>query len=405
MTDGSLHDIRVLDLSRILAGPFCTQILGDLGADIIKVERPGSGDDTRSWGPPYMTGKDGQDTTESAYYLSANRNKRSIAIDITRPEGQALIHELMARCDVLIENFKTGGLAKYGLAYDQIKDRHPHLVYCSITGFGQTGPLAQEPGYDFLAQAMSGLMAITGEPDGVPMKAGVALSDIITGLYSAIGILAALHSRERTGKGQHVDLALTDSTLAAMTNIAQYYLIAGTTAPRRGNAHATIVPYQTFETADGHVILAIGNDRQFRRFAAFAGREDWADDERFATNQNRVRHRDTLVPQIAALMKQHPTAYWVDRLHEINVPAGPVNAMDATFAHPQTKAREMEIAMAHSLADAPIALVGSPLKLSETQVRYKYPPPYLGQHSTEILEELLDKTAADIEALRENGVI
>ena len=284
MTQNTLDNIRVLDLSRVLAGPSCTQILGDLGADIIKIERPGHGDDTRKWAPPYLKDTDGHDTNESAYYLSANRNKRSLAVDLTTEAGQDLIHKLLEKSDVLIENFKTGNLARYGLSYNQIKDRHPHLIYCSITGFGQNGPLSTEPGYDFLAQAMSGLMAITGEPDGEPMKIGVALSDVMTGLYAAVGILSALHARTTTGKGQHVDLALLDCTLAGMVNIAQYYLTSGNLAPRLGNAHSTIVPYQCFAASDGYLIIAVGNDRQFKRLADFIGKPEWTNDERFSTN-------------------------------------------------------------------------------------------------------------------------
>ncbi len=395
---GALLGIRVVDLSRILAGPFCTQILGDLGADIIKIEKPGAGDDTRTWGPPFLKDGKGQDTTESAYYLSANRNKRSIALDITTPEGQEIIHRLLEKSDVLIENFKTGGLKKYGLGYEQIKERHPHIIYCSITGFGQTGPLATEPGYDFLAQGMGGLMAITGVPDGEPMKAGVALSDVITGLYSAIGILAALHARGDSGKGQMVDLALLDCTLASLTNIAQYYLTSGKLAPRLGNAHSTIVPYQVFRTSDSHVILAIGNDGQFRHFCKFIG-TNWADDPRFATNQQRVRNRSELVPMIEDVIAKKTTSYWVEALHEADIPVGPVNAMDQVFAMEQTQAREMKIAMAHPSGPDLAHLVGSPLKLSGTPVVYRRPPPVCGQHTAEILREILGMDAAAIDRL------
>ena len=400
----TLGDIRVLDLSRVLAGPCCTQILGDLGADIIKIERPGGGDDTRKWGPPYLEDKDGNETGESAYYLSANRNKRSVAIDITTTEGQDIIHALLEKCDVLIENFKTGGLEKYGLGYAQIKERHPHIIYTSITGFGQTGPLASEPGYDLLAQAMGGLMSVTGEPDGQPMKAGVALSDIMTGLYAAIGILAALHKRKETGHGQHIDVALLDCTLAAMTNIAQYYLTSGDLAARRGNAHATIVPYQAFPSADGHVVIAIGNDRQFARFAAFTG-QDWAKDERFATNRARVKNRETLVPMIETITKREPTSWWVAKLAEIDVPAAPVNDMAQAFSHPQVKARDMQITMPHDTAGRDIDLVGSPLKLSATPVSYDRAPPVCGQHTDDVLGELLGMDKEDIQKLRDKGIV
>lgn len=402
---GALHNIRVLDLSRILAGPVCTQILGDLGADIIKVECPGGGDDTRKWGPPFLGGRDGADTDESAYYLSANRNKRSVTIDITKPEGQALIHGLLEKCDVLIENFKTGGLEKYGLGHEQISERHPHIVYCAITGFGQTGPLANEPGYDFLAQAMSGFMAFTGAPGGDPVKAGVAISDIMTGLYAAIGILAALQARQHTGRGQMVDLALTDCMMAGMTNIAQYYLTSGTLAPRVGNAHATIVPYQAFRTADGWVVVAIGNDSQFRRFCNFIGHAEWADDVRFSTNRARLAHRDELSPLMQAIIESKPTDYWVSGLYEVDVPVGPVQDMAQAFAHPQTQARGMEIEMAHTLCDAPVKLVGSPLKLSDTPVAYNRAPPVCGEHTGEVLREMLGLDADKLTALKNGGVI
>ncbi|MCD8497633.1 MAG: CoA transferase [Alphaproteobacteria bacterium] len=402
---GALSHIRVLDLSRVLAGPSCTQILGDLGADIIKIEKPGEGDDTRGWGPPFLKDTDGNDTTESAYYLSCNRNKRSVAIDIKTPEGQVLIHKLLEKSDVLIENFKTGGLEKYGLGYEQLKSKYPQLIYTSITGFGQTGPLAHEPGYDLLAQAMSGLMAITGEPDGMPMKVGVALSDIMTGMMAAIGTLSALQAREKTGKGQMVDVALLDTTVAALTNIAQYYLTSGKTAPRRGNAHSTIVPYQAFEAADGHIVLAVGNNSQFAKFATFAGHPEWAEDERFSRNSARVANRDTLVPMIADVLKSKPVSYWVEGLTKIDVPCGPVQAMDQVFAMDQIRARGMAIEMPHPLTDKPVKLVGSPLHLSDTPVDYKLPPPPCGQHTAEVLEELLDMDSAAIDALKKSGIV
>lgn len=401
----ALDNIRILDLSRVLAGPSCTQLLGDLGAEVLKIEKPGAGDDTRGWGPPFVKDAQGNDTSESAYYLSCNRNKKSIAIDIGTTEGQKIIHELAAHCDVLIENFKVGGLKKYGLSYDDMKAAHPHLIYCSITGFGQTGPLAHEPGYDFLAQAMAGLMACTGEPDGQPMKVGVALSDIMTGLNAAVGILAALNKRHETGTGQHVDVALTDCTLAAMSNLAQYYLTSGKIAPRLGNAHSTIVPYQAFEAADGHVILAVGNNEQFAHFAAFAGHPEWAEDERFVRNRDRVGHRDILVPLIKEVIARHPVAYWVEGLAKVNVPCGPVNTMDKVFAMEQIQARGMEIEMDHPLSPAPVHLVGSPLKLSDTPVSYERPPPVCGQDTACVLKNLLDLKAEDIAELKEKGII
>lgn len=401
----SLENIRVLDLTRVLSGPYCTQTLGDLGAEIIKIEKPGAGDDTRGWGPPFLKDKDGNDTTESAYYLSCNRNKKSVAIDIKTEEGQALIHKLLERTDVLIENFKVGGLKKYGLSYDQLKDQYPRLIYCAISGFGQNGPLAHEPGYDFLAQGMAGLMACTGGPDQPPTKVGVALSDIITGLNAAIGILAALNSRIRTGKGQLIDVCLTDCTLASLTNIAQYYLTSGKTSPRLGNAHSTIVPYQSFETSDGHIIIAVGNNEQFKRLCTFLEHPDWADDERFARNRDRVKHRDILVPLLIEEFKIHTTDYWLNGLRGVDVPCGPVNTMDKVFAEPQTQSRNMQIEMKHSLSSKPIQMVGSPLKMSETPVSYDISPPTLGQHTRDVLENLLQLPADEIESLKKKGVI
>lgn len=401
----SLDGLRVLDLSRVLAGPVCTQVLGDLGADIIKIEKPGAGDDTRQWGPPYLKDKDGNDTTESAYYLSCNRNKRSVSIDISRPEGQDLLRQLAARSDVLIENFKVGGLEKYGLGYEQLRRHAPRLVYCAISGFGQTGPLASEPGYDFIAQAMSGLMASTGEPGGQPMKAGVALSDVMTGLYGAIGILAALRHRDSTGEGQMVDLSLLDVSVAGMTNIAQYYLTAGEPAPRMGNAHATIVPYQTFPTRDGHVVIAVGNNTQFSRLCGFIGRAEWSADPRFSTNRERVRHRAELCAMLSDIFRGETTAYWVDGLRGIDVPAGPVNTIEQVFADDQIGARGMRIAMPHPYAAGPVPLVGSPLKLSAAPVRYDRAPPVCGQHTGEVLREILGLSEDAIQALKDGAII
>lgn len=401
----SLDGLRVLDLSRVLAGPVCTQILGDLGAQIIKVEKPGAGDDTRYWGPPFLQDNDGNDTSESAYYLSCNRNKKSVAIDISTPEGQALIHNLLEDTDILIENFKVEGLAKFSLDYEQLKDKYPALIYAAISGFGQNGPQAKEPGYDFLAQGMAGLMAATGGPDQEPTKVGVALSDTITGLYAAIGILAALQSRHASGKGQMVDVSLVDCTLASMTNLAQYFLTSGTVAPRLGNAHSAIVPYQAFEAADGHIILSVGNDRQFARFATFAGKPEWADDPRFATNSARVLNRDALVPQIKAVIAARPMAHWIEGLHGVSVPCGPVNTMDKVFEEPQLQARDMRIQMPHPYHEAPIDLVGSPLKLSGTPVSYDHTPPVLGQHTREILQNLLQMSEGEIQDLERKGII
>jgi crotonobetainyl-CoA:carnitine CoA-transferase CaiB-like acyl-CoA transferase len=402
---GALDGIRILDLSRILAGPVCTQMLGDLGADVIKIEKPGAGDDTRGWGPPYLTDGEGHATTESAYYLCANRNKRSAAIDIASPEGQDLIHRLLQKSDILIENFRTGGLEKYGLDFAAVHKRHPRIIYASITGFGQTGPLAAEPGYDLMAQAMAGLMAVTGEPDGQPMKAGVALSDVMTGLYAAVGILAALHKRQETARGQLVDVSLMDCTLAGLVNLAQYYLTSGKPASRTGNAHASIVPYQAFAAADGWLVVAVGNDSQFARFAALVGHAEWAKDPRFAANAARVVNRDIIIPLIADEMKKQPVARWLAALKKIDVPSGPVNRIDQVFAMEQIRARGMDIAMDHPLSAKPIRLVGSPLKLSETAVAYRHAPPVCGQHTNEILQELLTVSERELEDLRARRVI
>lgn len=385
----TLQGLKVLDLSRVLAGPFATQILGDMGADIIKVEKPGSGDDTRNWGPPFLQADDAHATNrESAYYLSINRNKRSVAVDIATAEGQQIIRQLAEGADVLIENFKVGGLRKYGLDYESLAAANPKLVYASISGFGQTGPLASEPGYDFLAQGMAGLMTATGGPDAPPTKAGIAIADILTGLYAAIGILGALQARHATGKGQHVDVALTECTLAAMTNISQYYLTSGKLAPRLGNTHSTIVPYQMFATSDGHVIIAVGNDGQFGRLADLLGAPEWKSDSRFATNMARVGNRDLLLPLIAARLLARPTAEWLDALREADVPCGPVNTMDQVFADPQINARGIKINMAHPLAAKGVDLVGSPLHFSQTPVSYDHAPPMLGQHTEQVLREL-----------------
>lgn len=401
----ALENIRVIDLSRVLAGPFCTQILGDLGADVIKIERPHIGDETRYWGPPFLKDIEGNDTSESAYYLSANRNKRSLTVDITTPEGQEIVHALLENADVMIQNFKAGGLEKYGLGYEQIKERHPHIIYCHVTGFGQTGPMSNDPGYDFLVQALGGLMASTGDNGAPPMKVGVALSDVITGLFGCIGILSALHARKETGKGQLVDTALLDCTVSSMVNLAQYFLTSNKTAPRLGNAHSTIVPYQAFETQDGHIILTIGNDRQFARFCEAIDKHEWTEDERFSTNSARVIHRDILVPQIEEIMRGKQTADWVALLKSCNVPGGPVNTMDQVFAMEQIEQRDMKIKMPHEKAAHDIDLVGSPLKLSETPVQYSHAPPHLGQHTDDILSDILSYSDDQITALKKDGII
>ena len=401
----ALEDIVVLDLSRVLAGPVATQILGDLGARVIKIERPGNGDDTRSWGPPFQKDEEGNDTAESAYYLSCNRNKESVTVDISKPEGQKLIRALMAKSDIVIENFKVGSLKKYGLDYEQIKEEFPHLIYCAISGFGQNGPLASEPGYDFLAQALGGLMAYTGEPDGTPMKAGVALSDVMTGLYGVIGILSALHAREKTGKGQIVDVALLDVTIAGMTNLAQYYLTSGTAPPRVGNAHATIVPYQTFTTADGHLVIAVGNDGQFAHLCALLDQPELAKDERFEKNAGRVRHREDLTDILQKIISTKETGEWLSLFLENSIPAAPVNKMEDVFAMEQVKARGMSIKMPVNDTDHEIELVGSPLKLSGTPVSYRKAPPTLGADTNTVLKELLDLSAEELNALKADKVI
>ena len=402
---GALEDIRVFDLSRILAGPACTQILGDLGAEVIKVERPGVGDDTRKWGPPYLKDADGRETTESAYYLAINRNKRSITLDITKPEGQELALRLIEHCDVLIENFKVGDLARRGLGYEQLRERFPRLIYCSITGFGQTGPYKNRPGYDYLAQAMGGIMSVTGEPDGRPMKVGVGIADIMTGMYATSAILAAIHHRTVTGKGQYIDMALLDSQVAWLSSSGQNYLTSREPVPRFGNAHPNIVPYQVFPSADGHVVIAAGNDAQFRRLCDFANLPELADDERFATNAARIRNRDALIPLIEDAVVRHPSAHWLEGLEGVKVPACPINTIAQVFADPQVRHRGMEIALTHPESAAATPLIASPIKMSDTPPEYRRAPPTLGQHTDEVLGEMLGLGADEVAALRDDGVV
>jgi crotonobetainyl-CoA:carnitine CoA-transferase CaiB-like acyl-CoA transferase len=404
---GALSSIRVLDLSRVLAGPWASQILADLGADVIKIERPGAGDDTRAWGPPWFSGQQPDDQV-AAYYLCANRNKRSVTVDIGSAEGQALLRDLAGRSDVLVENFKVGGLARYGLDYESLHAVNPALVYCSITGFGQTGPYAERAGYDFLVQGLGGLMSVTGRPDGEPgggpMKVGVALTDILTGLYAANAIQAALAARDRTGMGQHIDMALLDVQVACLANQAMNYLATGQDPARLGNAHPSIVPYQDFPTADGYMILAIGNDGQFTRFCAEAGKPDLATDVRFATNEARVRNRDTLIPLLRHMTTARTTAAWVRALEGCAVPCGPINGLGDVFADPQVRARELRITMDYP-GVGPIPLVASPMRLSDTPVDYRLPPPSLGAHTEEVLLDLLGMSPQAIRALRERGVV
>ena len=402
---GALSGLRIFDLSRVLAGPTCTQILGDLGAEIIKVERPGVGDDTRKWGPPYLKDDQGRDTTESAYYLAINRNKRSIALDITKSEGQDLALRLIEQCDIVVENFKVGDLARYGLAYDQLLQSFPRLVYCSITGFGQTGPYKDRPGYDYLAQAMGGIMSITGEPDRRPMKVGVAIADVMTGMYATTAILAALRHRDATGAGQHIDLALLDSQLAWLANVGQGYLISGDEPPRLGNDHPTVVPYGVFDAEDGPFVIGVGNDAQFRRFCAFAGRPELADDERFATNALRVRNRDGLIPLIAEVVARYPTRYWTEGLESVNVPASVINTVAQAFADPQATHRGMVTEIEHPLSEKPLRMTANPIRMSQTPVEYRHAPPTLGQDTDAVLADLLDMGGDEVADLRRRGVV
>lgn len=401
---GPLHGFRVLDLSRILAGPWASQMLADLGAEVIKIERPGAGDDTRGWGPPYMPDEAGESTGEAAYFHAANRGKKSVCIDMSVPQGQDLIKNLVKRSDVLLENFKVGGLKKYGLDYDSLKSVNPRLVYCSITGFGQTGPYAQRAGYDFMIQAMGGIMSVTGEADGEPMKIGVALADVLTGLYAANAVQAALIHQLKTGEGQYIDMALLDVQVATLANQAMNYLATGNNPARLGNAHPNIVPYQAFQTADGFIILAVGNDAQFKRFCELAGREDLAADERFQKNSSRVKYRDILVPQVAQIMTTETTENWLTKLNQRGIPCGPINNIDQVFDDPQVQHRGMQQSLNHSTAGR-VSTVANPIKLSVTPVGYDLAPPLLGENTDEVLESLLDIDSEDMARLRHTGVI
>jgi formyl-CoA transferase len=407
---GALDGIRVLDLSRVLAGPWCTQILADLGADVTKIERPGSGDDTRHWGPPFMKDAAGDDTSQATYFVATNRNKRSVTIDFTRPEGQALVRRMAERADVLVENFKVGGLAAYGLDFDSLAALNPRLIYCSITGFGQTGPYAARAGYDLLVQASSGMMSITGRPDGEPgaggMRVGVAITDVFTGIYASTAILAAMQARHRTGRGQHIDMALLDVGMAVLANQAAAFLNTGKAPRRQGNSHPSIVPYQDFPTADGAMLLAIGNDGQFARFCAAAGHPEWARDARFVRNTIRVRHRDILIPMMEDVTRTRTTAQWVDLLGPVGVPCGPINDIAQAFDDPQVAARGLvlEQATAPERGMPAIRGVASPLRLSEHPPTLRNAPPALGEHTAEVLAEFgID--AAALAALRSAGVV
>ena len=406
MANLPLTGIRILDLSRILAGPTCTQLLGDLGADVIKVERPRAGDDTRKWGPPYVKDAEGQDTSESAYYLCANRNKRSIEIDITQKEGQELIRRLLTECDILVENYKVGGLAKYGLSYEDLKSDFPKLVYCSITGFGQDGPYANRGGYDYLAQGMGGIMSVTGPADGLPMKVGVAVADVMCGMHASTAILAALRHRDNTGQGQHIDCCLLDTQVSWLVNQATNYLVSGNSPKRQGNEHPNIVPYRTFEVSDGHIILAVGNDSQFSKWCEFSGSPELAQDPRFKTNEGRVENREALHAVMEPILAGKSMADWLTGLESIGVPCGPVNTIEQVFEDPQVQHRGMRIDMPHPLAgDGTVPLVAHPVKYSETPAKYRHAPPVLGQHTDEILQEILSASDEEISNLREKGVI
>jgi len=407
MTDvtGPLHGVRVLDLTRILAGPSCTQILGDLGADVIKIERPGKGDDTRSFAPPFLKDSAGQATRESAYFLACNRNKRSVTVDLAKPEGQKLIRELVRKCDVLVENFKTGSLDQYGLSYDGVKNENPRLVYCSITGFGQTGPYAPRPGYDFLIQGMGGIMSLTGEKDGMPQKVGVSIADLMTGMYACVAINAAVYRAKVSGVGQFIDIGMLDTHVAWLANIGMNYLHSGDLG-RLGNDHPNIVPYRPFKTADGEIIIVVGNDEQFRRFCQIAGRPDLATDPKYGTNQMRVRNRLELAGILDPIVASRTSADWLEVLEKGGIGCGPINNLKQVFENPQVLARGMVHEMQHSLnGGTPARLLASPIKLSGTPVTYRHAPPLLGEHTNEVLSEVLGLDDAEIGKLRGEKVI
>lgn len=404
----ALGHIRVLDLTRVLAGPWCSQNLADLGADVIKVERPLNGDDTRNWGPPYLHDSEGKDTKEAAYYLCANRGKRAITVDLSKPQGQEIIRKLAMQSDVVIENYKVGQLKKYNLDYESLKQMKPDLVYCAITGFGQDGPYAHRAGYDFIIQGMGGLMSLTGERDdlagGGPQKAGVAITDLMTGMYATIAILAALTHRDKTGEGQFIDMALLDVQVAMLANMGSNYLTSGSTPKRWGNAHQNIVPYQSFATSDSHIIVAAGNDTQYRKFVEIGGEPTLADDPRFISNPLRVQHRDVLVPLLKDMVKRRSKKEWIAALETAGVPCGPINDLAEVFQDPQVQARGMQIQMPHPTAGK-LALVANPMKLSKTPVRYEQAPPTLSQHTEQCLRELLQFDDKKIAILKSQGVI
>jgi formyl-CoA transferase len=405
---GPLAHLTVVDLSRVLAGPWCTQLLADLGAEVIKIEKPGSGDDTRSWGPPFLRDASGHETAEAAYYLACNRGKQSVAVDFTSPDGGRIVRDLCRQADIVVENFKVGALARYGLDHRALAAINPQLVYCSITGFGQTGPYAQRAGYDFIIQGIGGFMSVTGErddqPGGGPQKAGIAIADLMTGMYATTAILAAIAHRAVTGVGQYIDTALLDTQVAMMASLDMNYLVTGTPPGRAGNAHQNIVPYQVFDCADAPLILAVGNDGQFARFCEVAGRTAWLNDMRFATNSERVRHRDVVVPLIAELVRTRTQRDWLAPLEAAGVPCGPINRLDQVFADPQVIARGMRVDMPHPLAGT-VPQVGNPLKFSSTPVAYTRPPPLLGEHTRNVLSARLGLSNAALDDLAARGVI
>jgi formyl-CoA transferase len=405
---GPLSHLTVLDLSRVLAGPWCTQLLADLGATVIKIEKPGSGDDTRTWGPPFLKDRQGRDTAEAAYYLACNRGKKSVAVDFTQSEGQAIVRDLARGADIVVENFKVGGLKKYGLDYPSVAAINPRLVYCSITGFGQTGPYRERAGYDFIIQGMGGFMSVTGErddlPGGGPQKAGIAISDLMTGMYASTAILAAIEHRKLANAGQYIDVSLFDTQVAMMAVMNMNYLVSGTPPGRAGNAHQNIVPYQVFACADGHLILAVGNDAQFARFCEVAGKTEWARDPRFAANAERVRQRDELVPMIEAVLRTRAQASWLAALESVGVPCGPINRLDQVFADPQLRARGMRIDLPHPLSGA-VPQVGNPLHFSATPVAYTQAPPLLGEHTTAVLSQRLGLSAESLADLAARGIV
>ena len=407
-TPTALGHLRVLDLTRVLAGPWCTQLLADLGAEVIKIERPGTGDDTRGWGPPYLKDGEGRDTTEAAYYLAANRGKKSVTLDIASADGQRILRTLAQQSDIVVENYKVGQLAKYGLDYASLAALNPRLIYCSITGFGQDGPYRDRAGYDFIIQGMGGFMSITGErddlPGGGPQKAGVAVSDLMTGMYATVAILAALAHRERSGAGQYIDMALFDVMVAMLANMNMNYLVTGKAPGRAGNAHQNIVPYQVFAAADGHVIIAVGNDSQYARFCDVAGRLDLAADPRFAKNADRVRHRAVLVPLLEEIVRARPVAFWAEQLEAAGVPCGPINSIAQALADPQIVARGLQVSLPHPLAGQ-VPLVGTPIRLGATPAGSQLAPPCLGQHTAKVLRDLLGLDGAAVDALRQKRVV